>query len=242
MVMAVVVIAVILERLIALYFKRLSKRLEWQPNVAVGLVWVFRLLILLGAVYTLTRVVGAELAAEWVVTLSALGGAAVGFASSRTLGNFISGLFVLVTRPFHVNDYVRIDNIEGIVEEITFNYTKVRTRNNTLVYISNLKILDQNIVNYRYQDGESHLYCYTLELAFDHSLSIDQLEKTIDEVIERYAEKLPKKPEYAELRQGAFERSYAFYIYVKDPKDIFTVHPEFAKDITRAWDKARGKG
>lgn len=67
------------------------------------------------------------------------------------------------------------------------------------------------------------------------------MEKTFDEVIERYAEKLPRKPEYAQLRIGAFDRGYAFYLYVKKPQDIFVIHPEFVKEITEAWDKARGK-
>jgi hypothetical protein len=67
------------------------------------------------------------------------------------------------------------------------------------------------------------------------------LEKTFDEVIERYAEKLPRKPEYVQLRIGAFDRGYAFYLYVKKPQDIFAIHPEFVKEITEAWDKARGK-
>lgn len=178
---------------------------------------------------------------DWLLAYSALGGAAIGFASQRTLGNFIAGLFVFVTRPFKVNDFVRVDNVEGIVDEITFNYTKILTRSNTLVFISNLKMLDQNVVNYKCQGEKPTLYCYTVELAFDHSLSVDQLEKAFDEVIERYAKELPKKPEYVTIRQGAFDRSYAFYLYVKKPRDIFSMHPAFVKDITRAWDKARGK-
>jgi hypothetical protein len=104
-----------------------------------------------------------------------------------------------------------------------------------------LKILDQNVVNYRCLSEKSLLYCYTVELAFDHSLRTDQLEKIFDEVIERYAKKLPKKPEYVQLRIGAFDRGYAFYLYVKKPQDVFDIYPEFVKEITCAWDRARGK-
>lgn len=132
------------------------------------MVLIFRLLILLGAVATFMRIGG--IPPDWLVAYSALGGAAIGFASTRVLGNFMAGLFLFVTRPFHVNDYVRVDNIEGIVVEMTFNYTKILTRSNTSVFISNLKILDQNVVNYRCLSEKSLLYCYTVELAFDHSL------------------------------------------------------------------------
>jgi len=235
----IVAVAIILERLIARYLKRVSKKKEWPPHVTNGLVLIFRLLILLGAVAMILRIGGVP--PDWLAVYSAIGGAALGFASQRTLGNFLAGLFIFITHPFRVNDYVRVDNVEGIVDEITFNYTKILTRSKTLVFISNLKILDQNVVNYKYRGGKSPLYCYTVELVFDHSLHTNQLEKTLDEVIERYAEKLPRKPEYVQLRMGAFDRTYAFYLYVKEPHDIFTVHPEFVKEVTEAWDRARGK-
>jgi len=232
--------AIVLERLITRYFRRFAKSRELPPHVANGFVLIFRLLILLSAVATLLRIGGVP--TEWFVTFSALGGAAVGFASTRTLGNFTAGLFVFVTRPFQVNDYVRIDNVEGVVEEITFNYTKILTPSNTLVYISNLKILDQNIVNYRYRgSGKPPLYCYYIELGFDHTLSTEELEKGFDSVIAQYVEKLPKKPEYALLRTGAFERRYMFHLYVKKPKDIFALQVSFVKDIVATWEKAKKK-
>jgi small-conductance mechanosensitive channel len=42
------------------------------------------------------------LPSEAVVSLSAVIGAAVGFASTRTVGNLVAGIFLLVTRPFRV--------------------------------------------------------------------------------------------------------------------------------------------
>jgi len=232
-----VIVAIIIERIISLYFKRLSKRKEWPPHVTNGLILIFRLLIIFGAIASAMRIVGVP--PDWLVAYSALGGAAIGFASQRTLGNFLAGIFIFVTHPFRVNDYVKVDNVEGIVDEITFNFTKILTRSNTLVFISNLKILDQTVINYKYQGVGAKLYCYNIELAFDHSLPVNALEKMFDEVIARFEKELPRKPEYAQLSVGAFERKYAFYIHVKKPREIFTVHPEFVKQITEAWEEAR---
>jgi small conductance mechanosensitive channel len=234
-----VIVAILVERLISRYLKRISKRKEWPPHVTNGLILIFRLLILLGSIATVLRIGG--IPPDWLVAYSALGGAAIGFASQRTLGNFLAGIFIFVTHPFRVNDYVKVDNVEGIVDEITFNFTKILTRSNTLVFISNLRILDQTVINYKYQGGGANLYCYNIELTFDHSLSANILEKTFDGVIARFEKELPKKPEYAQLSVGAFERKYAFYLYVKKPREIFTVNPEFVKRITEAWDNARKK-
>jgi len=235
----IVVVAVFLERFIARYLKRVSRRKEWPPHVTHGLVLTFRLLILLGAVATLMRIGGVP--PDWLNAYVALGGAAIGFASTRTIGNFIAGLFLFITHPFRVNDFVRIDNIEGVVDEITFNYTKIRTQSNTLVFISNLKILDQNIINYRYRGEKSLLYCYSLNLSFDHALSTEELERAFGSVIERYSDKLPKKPWFVMLGTTAFERRYVFYLYLKDPKDVFAVQPAFTREITEAWEKTKAK-
>lgn len=235
----IVVVAVIVERSIARYLRSVARRKEWPPHIMNGILLTFRLLILLGAVAMVLHIGGVP--NDWLVAYSALGGAAVGFASTRTLGNFIAGLFLFVARPFKVNDFVRVDSVEGIVDEITFNYTKIRTRNGTLVFISNLKILDQNIVNFRCRAGKASMYCYSVELAFDHKLSSAELQSIFDKVIAKYEKDAPRKPEYAQMSVGAFERRYLFYLYVKRPQDVFAMHPVFVKEITEAWDKAKEK-
>jgi small conductance mechanosensitive channel len=231
-------VAVILERLIARYLKGVSKRRDWPPHITNGLVLMFRLMILLSAVIAIISI-GGGAASNLLVAYSALVGAAIGFASTRTLGNFIAGIFVFATRPFRVNDYVKMDNIEGIVEEITFNYTKIRTQSNNLVYVSNLKILDLNIVNYEYAGDRSKLHCYSINLSFDHAVPTKQLEEAFDSVIEAYSNRLARKPEYIIQRVSAFERFYTFLLYVKKPQEIFTLQPSFVRDIVEAWEKTK---
>jgi hypothetical protein len=67
------------------------------------------------------------------------------------------------------------------------------------------------------------------------------LEKTFDEVVERYEEKLPKKPWYALTRITSVERRYIFYLYVEESEDIFNLPPAFVRDVTEAWEKAKAK-
>lgn len=238
-VVVVAVVAIILERVLTRYVRRFVKQREFPPDVGNGLVLFFRLLILVSATIILLAIGGVP--PELLVTFSALGGAAVGFASSRTIGNFISGLFMLIVRPFRVHDYVRIGNLEGIVEEITVNYTKIRTASNTTSLISNQRILDQDITNYRCEESGPPQYCYSIELTFDHSISTDKLEKMFDEVIQKYEERLPRKPWYAMSKITGFARQYMFYLYVESPEDIFTLPSIFIRDVIQAWEKARVK-
>jgi small-conductance mechanosensitive channel len=231
------VISIVLERLVTRWVRRFTKQRDLPPDVGNSLILASRIVILVGAAVALLRVGGVS--SDILVAFSAIGGAAIGFASTRTVGNLIAGIYLLITRPFRVGDYVRIDGIEGIVNEITMNYAKILTPTNTMVSISTQRILDKEIVNYRYGESRSKLFCYGFEIDFDHSLTTEKLEEVLTSVIERYAEKLPRKPEYQTTKLTRLERGYMVYIYVKYPRDIFVLQPQMLREIIQTWDKAR---
>jgi small-conductance mechanosensitive channel len=176
------------------------------------------------------------------VSISALGGAALGFASQKTIGNFIAGLYLLAARPFKVGDYVKIGTTEGIAKEITLNYAKILTSGNNTVSISNLQLLDRDITNYHYESTEKgDLYCYTFEIGFDHSVPTEKIIEIFNTVFDSYAQILPKKPFCILTRSAAFERVYTVYFYVEQAGDIFTVRPRIADEVFKRWDEERAK-
>ena len=58
---------------------------------------------------------------------SAILGLIIGFASQRTLGNFVAGLMIAITQPLRLGDWVEIGGVGGSVEEIGLMYTFIRT-------------------------------------------------------------------------------------------------------------------
>lgn len=78
---------------------------------------------------------------------SAVIGIVVGFASQRTLGNFVAGLLIAFTQPVRLGDAVVIDSVEGTVEEIGLIYTFVRTDNGDQLVIPNEKLASDTIRN-----------------------------------------------------------------------------------------------
>ncbi len=78
---------------------------------------------------------------------SAVIGIVVGFASQRTLGNFVAGLLIAFTQPLRLGDDVVVESIEGTVEEIGLIYTFVRTENGDRLVIPNEKLASDTIRN-----------------------------------------------------------------------------------------------
>src|SRR6266513_1139726 len=78
---------------------------------------------------------------------SAVLGIIIGFASQRTLGNFVAGLLIAFNQPVRLGDDVVIEDTEGIVEEIGLIYTFVRTRSGDRLVIPNEKLASDTIRN-----------------------------------------------------------------------------------------------
>ena len=237
--LVIAVVAILVERIVSRWINRFIVRADLPPHAGNALLLSARLIILVGTLIAVLRLGGVS--SDIIVAFSALGGAAIGFASSQTIGNILAGLYILISRPFRAGDYVRMDGVEGIVKEISINYTKILTIANNVVWMSNRRILDKDITNFRYVGKEPNLFRYGIGFEFDHSLPAEKVGEILDGVVKDYTKELPRKPEYDLLRFTTFSKNYVFYIHVRDPKDVFRIQPRIARDVAVLWDRAKGE-
>ncbi|CAM3849194.1 mechanosensitive ion channel family protein [Deinococcus frigens] len=74
-------------------------------------------------------------------------GLAVGFAAQDILANLISGVTLLLDRPFRIGDWIRVEDQEGQVSGLTLRTTRIRTRDNEFVSIPNKDVAGAVVVN-----------------------------------------------------------------------------------------------
>jgi small-conductance mechanosensitive channel len=111
-----------------------------RRTISVGIVTIGLLSALL--VIPQVRAVAGGLLAS-----SAILGLIIGFASQRTLGNFVAGLMIATTQPLRLGDWVEVGGVEGAVEEIGLMYTFIRTEDNARLVIPNEKLASDTIRN-----------------------------------------------------------------------------------------------
>jgi small conductance mechanosensitive channel len=85
--------------------------------------------------------------ASFVAVVGAAG-LAVGLALQGSLGNFASGVLIIIFKPFRVGDYVEGGGVAGIVEEISIFTTELKSPDNKKIIVPNGKMMGDNIVNY----------------------------------------------------------------------------------------------
>lgn len=74
-------------------------------------------------------------------------GLAVGLALKDSLGNFSSGVMLILFRPFKVGDFVTAGGVSGTVKEISIFSTELTTPDNQKVVVPNGAIMGNVITN-----------------------------------------------------------------------------------------------
>src|SRR5436853_7505040 len=76
---------------------------------------------------------------------SAVLGLVIGFASQRTIGNFVAGLLIAFTQPIRLGDRIEVEGLPGTVEEIGLTYTCIRAGGRSRFVIPNEKLASDTI-------------------------------------------------------------------------------------------------
>lgn len=95
------------------------------------------LVVIIAAILTMMQTLGFSVSG--LLAAGGIGGIAIGFAAKDILANFFGGLTIYMDRPFVVGDWIRSpdQDIEGIVEKISWRYTQIRRFSKNPIYVPN---------------------------------------------------------------------------------------------------------
>lgn len=121
-------------------YSKLKKNDIVFPFVSI----VIRLLIVIIGVSCIAREFG------FTGFIAGLGISGVAFAlmAQDAFSNLFGGMIIVLDRPFAKGDWIQTPQIEGIVEDITFRSTKVRTFTMSVATIPNSKLANEEIINW----------------------------------------------------------------------------------------------
>ena len=172
---------------------------------------------------------------------------AVGFAAQSALANVISGLFIIVFKPFRVNDRVTIkDSMRGTIEDITLRHTVIRDFENKRIIIPNSIISDEVVTNS--DIGDSRI-CKFIEIDISYESDV-KLAKSImrEEIIThpghidgRNEEQLAEGRDEVPVRVVELGDSYVRvrgWAWCENPILAFEMQCELLESIKRRYDQA----
>lgn len=131
-------------RIIRVIFRLiLSKKMSRQTFTIFTKVLTYSGYTILGIV--ILGMAGIKLTA--VLGAAGILGIAIGVASQKSLGNFISGLFLVTEKSFEIGDVLKVNEKIGIVYSIDFLAIKLKTFDNLLLRIPNETLISADITN-----------------------------------------------------------------------------------------------
>jgi len=142
-----VVLGFVIAKLTAGYTSRILKGKIPQHLLAFTSKVVFYIIFLISVILALI-VLGAEKYITGILVAGGVVGVILGFASEKAVSNFISGIFLLVDRPLNIGEPVKIKNEAGIVTDISFLSTKIKTWDGRYVRFPNSEVFNATITNY----------------------------------------------------------------------------------------------
>ncbi len=113
-----------------------------------------------------------------LITGLGLGGLTFALAAQDIASNLMSGMAILLDKPFQVGDWIAVGGLEGIVEEMNFRSTRVRTFDNALITIPNSKISGDSITNWT----KMNLRKTNIVIGLVYSTSKETMQKVCDEI------------------------------------------------------------
>jgi MscS family membrane protein len=129
-----------------------------------------------------------------------IGGLAFAFAAKDTLANFFGSIMIFIDHPFQIGDWIVVDGAEGVVEEVGFRSTRVRSFDDSLMTIPNAKFTDNRIHNYgrrRYRRST-----FTLNLTYD--TSAEQIQAFVDGIRAIICASPATRKDYYEIHFAGF--------------------------------------
>ncbi len=138
-------------------------------------------LVLFGGVTAAFGAAGYQGFLQSLATIAAAATLAVGFALQDVIKNFVAGVFIYTDRPFRIGDWIEWDDNSGIVEDISFRVTRVRTFDNELLTVPN-SVLTGGVVKNPVAKG-------TLRLKFVFGIDYEDDVETASDIIVEEAER-----------------------------------------------------
>jgi small-conductance mechanosensitive channel len=132
------------------------------PKLLVDFGRIF--LVLLGAAFVMSTVWGADLGS--LLAALGVGSVVLGLALQDVLGGLFSGLALLSSRPFVVNDWIKVGNTEGCVISIDWRAVSLETRENDVVTIPNSVLASAEFENYL-RPNIYHMERIGFDISFD---------------------------------------------------------------------------
>jgi len=163
------ILRIIIDRFIKLSSKKLRvdyTQFNFLKNAVTFFVFLAAIIFIFYSIPRLKALSITMFAGAGILTAIAL------FASQQAFANIVSGVFIVIFKPFRVNDLVDVGNLpKGRVEDITLRHTVIRNFENRRMIIPNSVISSEILINSNIVD---ETICNFIDIGISYDSDMDK--------------------------------------------------------------------
>ena len=212
---------------------------KFLRHFIVGLIYIIGFSFAIYSVPNLRAMAGSLLAGAGIAAV------AIGFASQQALSNIVGGVFIIIFKPFRINDRLIIGTYHGIVEDITLRHTVIRDFENRRIVIPNSIISEQILVNADFADEK---ICKFIDVGISYDSNIDLAKQIMeDEVLKHPLRVDARSEEQIELGMpevnvrvtllGESSINIRAWAWAKNAADAFVLNCDLLESIKKRFDR-----
>jgi len=241
------VLVLILRKLLGVFVAKYARKLKTDPTNfsfiknSVGFVIYTSAIIFIFYKIPYLKSLGAALfAGAGIVAVI------VGFASQKAFANIISGIFILIFKPFRISDIIEFkDGQKGMVEEITLRHTLIRDYENRRIIIPNSVISEETIINSNIADEKIRKH---VEFGISYDSDIEKAIEIIRDEAEQHPLIIDNRTEEDKANNvpvvivrlvALFDFSVMLkaYVWAKGNDDAFVLKCDLLKSVKKRFDR-----
>jgi small-conductance mechanosensitive channel len=224
------ILTVIITYLIYIFLKKQISRLERKESIdktnAKNLLSLLKINVSI-ILITLLSIQFSETFSLYAGIFTVAAGTVLGFAAMNTLGNVISGLIIMVSKPFKVGDRIMYRKRLADVIDIKLVYTVLKDIDGVVISVPNLQLLKEEIQNY----GQDRILRRNVKISVSYDTDPRLVEKALLDASAKFTNIL----KFPEPRVDLFEYlnyaiQYRLIVYINNSKII----PRFDYDLRKA--------
>lgn len=133
-------------------FKRLIEHREKQSIDKTNLIFIRNVVIYttygIGFLSMVNQIPGMQQLSKTLLAGAGILAAAVGFGSQQAISNIVSGIFMVLFKPFRVGDHIDMGGGNmGTVVDISLRHTTIKNSENRMIIVPNNVLNNQSIIN-----------------------------------------------------------------------------------------------
>ena len=168
-----------------------------------------------------------------LLAVFSLFGLALSLSVQNCLSNLMSGITILLTKPFEDGDFIEA-GVSGTVKDIGLIYTQIQTVDNKLIYVPNSELSASKVINYSKEPNRR----VDLTFGADYACPIEDVKAALRTAVSRVDGVLPEPEPFVRVAEYAASNiNYVVRVWCRNA-DYWNVYFDLLEAVARAFDEA----